>query len=148
MDIDHGGADITVAEQFLDGADVITTFEQMGGKGMAQGMGRGGFVYTTGSNRLFDGALQSLFMRMVTAHNAGSRITRQSGRREDPEPAPFKRRFRILARQRQWQLDPGPLQHDLVPTDCAPAPGEPQVRCATIAAALSGDLSRLSRRVP
>ena len=30
--VDHRGADILVAEQLLDGADVATVFEQMGGE--------------------------------------------------------------------------------------------------------------------
>ena len=38
MEVAHGGADMAVAEQALDGVDVDTGFEQMGGKAMAQGM--------------------------------------------------------------------------------------------------------------
>jgi len=34
--IDHGGLDATVAEQGLDGADVVATGQQLGGEGMAQ----------------------------------------------------------------------------------------------------------------
>ena len=36
MGIDHGGADILVPMEFLDGADVIACFKQMRGKGMSE----------------------------------------------------------------------------------------------------------------
>ena len=35
MGIDHGRADVFMAQQLLDCANVITGFEQMGGKGVA-----------------------------------------------------------------------------------------------------------------
>ncbi len=38
MEVAHGGADMAVAEQALDGVDVDTGFEQMGGEAVAQGM--------------------------------------------------------------------------------------------------------------
>ena len=34
--VDHRGADVGVAQQFLHGADVVTRLQQMGGKRMAQ----------------------------------------------------------------------------------------------------------------
>jgi hypothetical protein len=36
VSIDHGRSDILVAQQFLDGADIIAGFEQMGGEGGAE----------------------------------------------------------------------------------------------------------------
>ena len=38
MGVDHGGLDILVPEQFLDGADVVAILEKMGGEGMAEGV--------------------------------------------------------------------------------------------------------------
>jgi hypothetical protein len=35
MGINHGGADILVPQQFLHGANIITSFEQMSRKAMA-----------------------------------------------------------------------------------------------------------------
>jgi len=40
MGVDHGGGDIGMTEQFLNGADVGAVGQQMGGKGMTQGVGR------------------------------------------------------------------------------------------------------------
>lgn len=38
MQVDHGGGDLFVAEQFLDGVQMRACFEQMGSKGMPQRM--------------------------------------------------------------------------------------------------------------
>jgi hypothetical protein len=35
MSIDHGGLDIMLTEQFLDGSDIIPGFQKMGGKAMS-----------------------------------------------------------------------------------------------------------------
>ena len=39
--IDHGGGDVVVSEEFLDGADVGTTLEEVGGETVAESV-RGG----------------------------------------------------------------------------------------------------------
>ena len=36
--IDHSSSDIVVAEEFLDGADVVALFEEVGGEGVAEGV--------------------------------------------------------------------------------------------------------------
>ena len=38
MGVDHRRFDIIVAKKFLNGPDIITTFEQVSGKGMAERM--------------------------------------------------------------------------------------------------------------
>lgn len=38
MGVDHGGFDVAVAEEFLDGADVVAVFDEVGGEGMAEGV--------------------------------------------------------------------------------------------------------------
>lgn len=38
MEVAHGRADMAMAEQALDGMNIDTGFQQMGGKTMAQGM--------------------------------------------------------------------------------------------------------------
>jgi hypothetical protein len=49
--VDGGGADIFVAQQFLDGANVVATFEQVGGEAVTKGVATGVFV----NARFFDG---------------------------------------------------------------------------------------------
>jgi len=42
MSIDHGRFDVAMAQQFLHGPDVVATFQQVGRKGMPQGLATGG----------------------------------------------------------------------------------------------------------
>ena len=42
--VDHGGLDVLVAQQFLDGANIVTRFKQVGGKAMAEGVTTGALV--------------------------------------------------------------------------------------------------------
>ena len=44
MGINHGGFDVFVAEEFLDGADVVAALEEVGGEGVAEGVGRNALV--------------------------------------------------------------------------------------------------------
>lgn len=44
MRVNHGGADVGVSEQFLDGADVLAVFQQVRGEAVPQGMASGMFV--------------------------------------------------------------------------------------------------------
>jgi hypothetical protein len=37
--VNHRGGDVVVAEELLDGADVVTGLEEMGGKGMSERVG-------------------------------------------------------------------------------------------------------------
>lgn len=36
--VDHGGGDVAVAEELLDGADVVAALEEVGGEGVAEGV--------------------------------------------------------------------------------------------------------------
>ena len=38
MGVDHRGFDIFVAEEFLDGADVVAALQEVGGEGVAEGV--------------------------------------------------------------------------------------------------------------
>ena len=51
--VDFGGGD-GVAEHFLDGAEVGTAFDEMGGEGVAEGMGGNGFFDAGFFGELFD----------------------------------------------------------------------------------------------
>jgi len=57
MGIDRGGRDVPVAEQFLDGADVVSRFQKLGGKGMAEGVAGDGFGDSRLSGRMLDSLL-------------------------------------------------------------------------------------------
>ena len=38
MGVDHGGFDVFVTEEFLDGADIVAALEEVGSEGVAEGM--------------------------------------------------------------------------------------------------------------
>ncbi len=42
MGVNHRGADIPVTQELLNGPDVVATFQQVGRKGMPQGVATGG----------------------------------------------------------------------------------------------------------
>ena len=61
MCVDHRRRHVLVPEQFLNGANVVATFEQVGRKGMPKGVTAGRFSYPRSANREFDRILQVLF---------------------------------------------------------------------------------------
>ena len=84
-------------EQFLDGADVIAGFEQVGGKTVAEGVATGSLWYASSINSVFDGVLQVLFVHMVAADFPGAGVDRRLGGGEEPLPAPVARGARIFS---------------------------------------------------
>ena len=65
--VDHGRLDVAVAEEFLDGADVVSVLEEVGGEGVAQGVTGGGLGDARGSDGLFHGPLNHGRMEVVAA---------------------------------------------------------------------------------
>jgi hypothetical protein len=55
--VDHGGFDVFVSEQFLDGADVITVLEEVGSEGVAEGVATDALFDFGKMDGLFDGFL-------------------------------------------------------------------------------------------
>ena len=52
--VDFGGGDGFVAEHFLDGAEVGTAFDEVGGEGVTESMGGDGFFDAGFFGELFD----------------------------------------------------------------------------------------------
>ena len=68
MGVDHGSFHILVAEQFLDGANVVAVLEQVGGEGMAKGMATDCFICDASQFcGGMDCLLQTAFIDMVAA---------------------------------------------------------------------------------
>jgi len=70
--VDHSGLHIFTPQQFLDGADIVSGFQQVGGKGVAKGVRADGFDYAGSLSGQFGAlrhrpptGLQSLFARAV-----------------------------------------------------------------------------------
>jgi hypothetical protein len=63
--VDHGGADVAVAEQLLDGADVAVGLQQVGGKAVAAGVARDALADPRLSHRFLEFLLHMALMKMV-----------------------------------------------------------------------------------
>jgi len=96
--VDHGRADVLVAQELLDRADVVTALQQVRRERMAQGVGARHFGDPSSANRRAHGALDDSFVQMVTAALAGLAIDVGAGGGEDPLPGPLTRGGRVLAR--------------------------------------------------
>jgi len=124
MGVDHGGANVFVAKQFLDGADVVAILKQVGGKGVAKGVTGDAFAYASVSSGIFYGTLQTRRVEVVTAHFAplapglstlsGTRPSRSGecarvycalGGGEDVLPGKFARRARVFQGEGVGEVD-------------------------------------------
>jgi len=99
MGINHGGGDIGVTQELLDGADVVAAFQQMGGKAVTQGMTVDPLTDRGRHGRLFDALLQAVFMDMVPPGLAAARIERQPAAGKNILPGPFLRGIGIFPGQ-------------------------------------------------
>ena len=79
MGVDHGGGDVLVAQEFLDGADVRAAAQKVGGKGMAQSMRGGGFLDAGFAGGLPDGALEERLAEVMAAHGLAARVDGEIG---------------------------------------------------------------------
>ena len=78
-----------MAEELLDGADVGSAFEEMGGEGVPEGVAGGGFGDAGDADGLLDCSLENRLMKMMAAGVAGVPIDVETRCGEDPLPGPF-----------------------------------------------------------
>jgi hypothetical protein len=94
--VNHGRFNIGMAEEFLDGADVVAGFEQVGGEGVAEGVAADGLGDAGGAGCAADFLLQAGSIRVMTAEDARARIDREPIRGKDVLPLPLAGGGRIL----------------------------------------------------
>lgn len=87
--IDLGGFDVLVTKKLLDGADIITGFEEMGGEGVTERVATGGLGDAAGFDGGVDRALEVGVVGVVAAGEAGARVEAEFGGGKDILPAPF-----------------------------------------------------------
>lgn len=87
--VNHGGLDAIVTKPFLDAADVGSLGEEMGGEGMAQGVGGDSLGDACFAGGCFEGFAEGVFVDVVAAHNAGGGIGAFAFGGPKPEPRPF-----------------------------------------------------------
>lgn len=118
--VDHGGFYIFVAEEFLNGADVVAGFQEMGGKGVAECMWRDAFVKTSLFCSSAHGFLQAAFVSVVTSEVASARVRGESWSGEEPLPGPFMGGVGVFSVYRVGHRDAGKPLSQVVFVD---APG-------------------------
>ena len=67
MGVDHGGFDILVSEEFLNGADIVSVLEEVGGEGVAKGVGGDLLVDACDFCGFTNGFLGNGFVKMMAA---------------------------------------------------------------------------------
>lgn len=105
MGVNLGGLDIFVAEQFLHCADVVARLEEVGGKAVAQRVGRDRFVQAGLARSSAHRALDDTFVQMEAVKRAvlslGIPGEVRRGKNELPSPLPLS--IGIFAIQRMGQ---------------------------------------------
>ena len=74
VSVDHGRLDVFVTQQFLDGADVVVIFQQMRGKGVAEGMGRDPFGDASLLGSFLDAFLHSILVEVMATNHITARV--------------------------------------------------------------------------
>ena len=87
--VDHGGSDVAVAQQFLNGADVMPPFQQMGGKGMAQAVGCGWLADLCRDHSPSDRFLHQARIQVMPTLLTGLVVAPALVLGEHPLPCPF-----------------------------------------------------------
>jgi len=88
MGVDHRGADVVVAEEFLHGADVVAVFEQMRCERMPQRVSGGPLVNASQPHGIFHCPLNRAFMYMVAVEPAVLPVAVVMPCGKDPLPWP------------------------------------------------------------
>ena len=104
--VDHGGRDILVAQELLDGADVVAVLEQVGGEAVAKRVWGDGLGDVGSSGGLAHGPLDQGLVDMVATGLAGSGVAVVAGGGEYPLPPPLGGSAGIFRPQGIRQGDP------------------------------------------
>ena len=89
-----------MAEQLLNGADVVTVFEQVSGERVAERVAAGGLADFGLTESLLDRALDDGLVQMMAATLAADAVHIMTRGGEDPLPAELAPGVRILSRER------------------------------------------------
>jgi hypothetical protein len=103
--VDHGGADIGVAEEFLDGADVVAVLEEVGGEGVAEGVAVDALLDFGLAGGVGDGFLEGVLVAVVAAGEAGAGVDGEAGGGEGVLPLPVAACVGEFAGERFGEVD-------------------------------------------
>ena len=74
MRADHRRAQVVAPEEFLDGLDIVSGFNEVGREGVAEGVAGGALVDLRGLYRFFGGALDGSVGPMMASFDAASGV--------------------------------------------------------------------------
>ncbi len=89
MSVDHGGFDVFMSEEFLDGSYVVAVLEEVCCEGVAEGVGGDAFFYFCSFCCDTNGFLDGGFVNMMTAGDACFRFGVECWRGKDELPYPL-----------------------------------------------------------
>ena len=85
-----------MAKELLDGADVVASFEEVGGEGVAEGVAGGMLGDGCALNGGVEGALDDGFVEVVAPCFACGLVGVTTGSREEPLPTELARSGRVF----------------------------------------------------
>ena len=106
MGVDHRRPDALVAEELLDGPDVVAAHQEVGGEGVTQGVAGRRLDDPRLLHRLPEGPLDSPLVEVVPAVGSAPRVGRALRRGKDVLPAPLGVGPWIFPRQRVGEVNP------------------------------------------
>ena len=74
MGVDHGRLDALVAEQLLDGTDVVPVLKELGREGVSQGVASDRFEDSRPADGILEATLEAIGGVMVATHYSTARI--------------------------------------------------------------------------
>ena len=95
-----------MAQQFLNGADVVTVLQKVRRKRVPERVARRLLGKAGLEHSLSDGTLDDRLVQMMAAALTRGSVDVESRRREHPLPGPFTARVTVLPSERPPQLDP------------------------------------------
>src|SRR5262245_56197564 len=87
--VDLRCADVAVAEQLLDGADVPAGLQEVGRERVTEGVARGPLLDPSTAHGVFDGTQQRGLVKMMAPSLPGGALHIDARRREHPLPPPL-----------------------------------------------------------
>jgi len=103
--VDHGGFDVGVAEEFLDGANVVAILQEVGGEAVAEGVGADALGDASELGGFVNGFLHAVFVQMVAALCAAAGVGGEAVGGEDVLPEPVAAGVGVFTLQSLGQVN-------------------------------------------
>jgi hypothetical protein len=106
MGVEHRGCDVLVAQELLDGADVVAVLKEMGRERVAERMAGDALGDASRAGGAGNGGLKDSLVEVVTAKLMGERVPVAPGGGEHPLPEPVAAGVGKLPGESIWKFDP------------------------------------------